>query len=144
MAICKKHDCIYYSTYTRTCDYTLVMFRARSSPVSACTEYAPRAERRTWMRFIQKPGDVTPEEETENMKTPEPPVLPPEDTRYIIADCLHEVYEGERLYDWEDGATLCPECMEDKFSELSTREKAALLGCESSVVSFRGLNREGD
>jgi hypothetical protein len=78
------------------------------------------------------------------MKTPEPPVTPPEDTRYVIADCGHEVYEGEALYDRDDGGTLCPDCMEDKFAELSTAEKAELIGCESSIVSFSAGRRAGE
>ncbi|MDR3278834.1 MAG: hypothetical protein LBT12_08670 [Oscillospiraceae bacterium] len=132
-----KRDCMYFSTYTDTCDFTLLMYRSRGCPRDACTAYKPRAERRTWMQYHPLPGAADMGKEERKMVTPEPPAEPPEDTRYAVADCGHEVYEGESLYDWED-ETLCPECVEDKFSELTTEEKARLMGCESSVVRFQG------
>ena len=38
--------------------------------------------------------------------------LAPPEERYIMAKCGHEVYEGEDLYETEDG-TLCPDCFDD-------------------------------
>lgn len=57
----------------------------------------------------------------------------PEDI-FITADCGCEIYEGEEMYEW-DGKTLCSDCFDDKFSEMTRREKAALLGCDVIVVS---------
>lgn len=71
-------------------------------------------------------------------KIPEPPIDPPED-RSVTADCGHEVYEGENLFEWEGGRTLCPDCMEEKFDELTLPEKAALLGCNFKEVIFHEL-----
>ena len=65
--------------------------------------------------------------------------LSPRGDKFVFAECGHEVYEGERIYEWEPG-TLCPDCMEDRFSELSTQEKAELLGCESSEVVLADFN----
>jgi hypothetical protein len=65
---------------------------------------------------------------------PEPPLNPPE-PECVTADCGHEVYDGEDIYSFER-ETLCPDCMEERFNELSTREKAELLGCGYRVVSF--------
>ena len=52
---------------------------------------------------------------------------------YTVADCEHEVYEGEPLFEWE-GKSICPDCMESKFNDLSVFEKAALLGCHWETV----------
>ena len=57
---------------------------------------------------------------------PEPPIDPPEE-RYDIAGCGHEIYDGESPWEW-DGGTLCPECLGEKFDDLTLEEKAALLG----------------
>ena len=56
--------------------------------------------------------------------------------QYVIADCSHEVYDGECMYEWEDLHTLCPDCVECRFNELSTEEKASLLGCEIIEINF--------
>lgn len=58
----------------------------------------------------------------------------PEYDRYIIAGCGHEVYEGEDVFQWEDGHTLCPDCIESKFDDMGTEEKAILLGCRWEIV----------
>ena len=68
--------------------------------------------------------------------TPEPNMEPPDDTPHVIASCGHEVYNGEELFEWEDGKTLCPDCMEDKFKEMSLIDRAELLGCEHRTISF--------
>ena len=60
--------------------------------------------------------------------------LEPSEEFYIEAGCGHEVYEGEELYEWAGGLTLCPDCMEEKFDELTLHEKAELLGCRHIVV----------
>ncbi len=67
---------------------------------------------------------------------PEPPLEPLEDARYVTAGCGHELYEGEDLYEWENGQTLCADCLEDRFCEMSLSEKAELLGCGRLTVSF--------
>lgn len=46
---------------------------------------------------------------------------------YIIADCGHEVYEGEYLYEW-DGKRICPDCMEEEKNSLSLPQFCELLG----------------
>ena len=73
---------------------------------------------------------------------PEPRRDPPEDY-YITADCGHEVYEGENLFEWDryDPKTkthkrilICPDCFDDRFAEFTREEKAALLGLSYSEV----------
>lgn len=59
---------------------------------------------------------------------------------YVTAGCGCEVHEGEELYEWEN-KTLCPDCMEEKFNEMTLQEKAALLGCEFSTVERGKHNR---
>ena len=130
---CKK-DCEYYSKYTQTCDYTLLMYKSRGCPTSACTEYKPRTTPRSWNIFKNAAGNREYCEEKEPMKIPEPPDYT--ETRYVLADCGHEVYDGEHMYEWDDGRTLCPECVELKFDALSIEEKAALAGCESMEIRF--------
>ena len=71
-----------------------------------------------------------------SMHMPEPPVEPAENDAYITAGCGHEIYEGEEVFEWENGATLCSDCLEDRFFEMSLSERAELLGCEHRAVSF--------
>lgn len=134
MATPCKTDCEYYSKYTQTCDYTLLMFKSRGCPTSACTVYAPRTTRRSWSIFrnIAEKREFC--EEKKSMKTPDVPDCT--ETRYVYADCGHEVYDGEYLYEWDDSRTLCPECVELKFDELSIEEKTALMGCQGTEVTF--------
>lgn len=72
--------------------------------------------------------------------TPEPRLDPPEPF-CIIADCQHEVYDGESLFEWEtyDQKTgkrrtihICPDCFEENFNKAfpTNAEKAELLGME--------------
>ena len=61
--------------------------------------------------------------------------MEPFDEVYLIAMCSHEVYPGERMFEWE-GKTLCPDCFEEKFCALSIEEKANLLGC--AYIQVRG------
>lgn len=61
---------------------------------------------------------------------PEPP-----EPDYIKAGCGCEVYEGETIFSY-DGGTLCPDCMEAIFDEMSLEEKAELLGCTWRTVEL--------
>jgi len=36
---CKRTDCQYYSNYTNTCDYTLIMYELRKCSIEQCTKY---------------------------------------------------------------------------------------------------------
>lgn len=68
--------------------------------------------------------------------TPEPPIDIPDDGTYITADCGHEIYDGEEVFEQEDGQTKCAECLDDRFREMSITERAELLGCERHAVYF--------
>lgn len=59
----------------------------------------------------------------------------PQDDMYYTADCGHEVYEGERVYYWED-QMICPDCMQDKIDAMELDELAALLGADSVTVQI--------
>jgi hypothetical protein len=84
-------------------------------------------------------------EEDDMLYTPAPPLSPPEDDRYLTAGCGHEVYDGEELFEWEDGHTLCADRLSDRFDELSLAERAEFLGCEHRLVSFpkKGVLTDG-
>jgi hypothetical protein len=123
-------NCEYYSTYTNTCDYTLLMYKSKGCPTNACTEYRPREARRSWNVFRNLSFPNCEGEEAMSLPTEE------SESRYVTADCGHEVYDGECMYEWEDMHTLCPECVEYKFNELSLEEKAALLDCEIIEINF--------
>ena len=132
-----RRDCEFYSSYTDTCDYTLLMYQSRGCPTSACTKYKPRTcEHRSWSVFRAVPESPGRNGAGQASYDPEPPDGGDVFERYVTADCGHEVYDGERMYEWEDAGLICPECMDGKFDELTTAEKAALLGCESTEVSF--------
>lgn len=156
-----RPDCRYFSSYTNTCDYALIQYHTRGCPRDACTRYLPRAAAQPVSRVSFDPEDGlyyqaacpshdSPEahaahalsdklaEENPSMYTPEPPVSPPEDDRYLTAGCGHEVYDGEDLFEWENGQTLCADCLSDRFSEMSIVERAELLGCEHRTVSLPG------
>ncbi len=53
--------------------------------------------------------------------------------------CGGEAYRGDVLYTWE-GALLCPACLEEHWSALTTREKAELLGARPVRLSRFGGN----
>jgi len=107
---CKRTDCRYYSTYTETCDFTLINSRARQCPAASCTEYIKREEKRTWQQYVQRrPVGAGTE-------------------RFVIAGCGHEVYSGECIYTHKDKISLCPDCVSDIFNRLLTDEKAYALG----------------
>jgi len=131
-----RGDCEFYSSYTETCDYTLLMYESRGCPTSACTKYKPRSRGRPWSVFRGEPGNPILYGEGEAMYSPERLDGGDVCARYVAVDCGHEVYDGESIYEWEDGRSLCPECLDGKFDELSTAERAALLGCESTEVNF--------
>ncbi|MDR0906666.1 MAG: hypothetical protein LBN00_10950 [Oscillospiraceae bacterium] len=46
-----RRDCAYFSTYTESCDYTLIFYRSRPCPAAACTEFRLREERRSWQIY---------------------------------------------------------------------------------------------
>jgi peptide methionine sulfoxide reductase MsrB len=64
---------------------------------------------------------------------PEPSLTPPDDGVYIMADCGHEVFEGESLIEW-DNKTLCPDCFWDKVKEMTIEEIADHLDCTVTTV----------
>ena len=64
---------------------------------------------------------------------PEPRIDPPEYDE-VFADCGHNVYKGEKLYEVED-KWLCPDCFEDKTKEFSVDELAELLGVAIKVIT---------
>lgn len=70
--------------------------------------------------------------------TPEINTTPPDDGAYVMADCGHEVYEGETLTYWKNAkgkvVTLCPDCFMDRVREMSIAEVAALMGCTYETV----------
>jgi hypothetical protein len=68
---------------------------------------------------------------------PEPSAEPPQ-YRFMTANgCLHEVYDGEDIYEFES-RTYCEECLRDKIFEMTTRELAALVGSDWERVEFGG------
>ena len=69
-------------------------------------------------RFLRFPGDD---------------LEPPEEIA-VVADCGHEVWPGERLWEFE-GRQLCPDCMHEKVEGLSWEEIAEVfLGCTYEEV----------
>lgn len=64
---------------------------------------------------------------------PEPQTEPVE-PHYVMADCQHEVYEGEVVVTWEN-KTICPDCFMDKVSTMTVQEVAHLMGVEYSEVT---------
>ena len=70
---------------------------------------------------------------------PERSIAPPEPF-CVLADCQHEVYEGERLFDWE-GHWICGDCLKDKVAALSIEELADAFGCSSYTVTEPHIRR---
>ena len=58
----------------------------------------------------------------------------PPENYFVMADCGHEVYDGENLYLWNE-KTLCPDCMKDKVGEIPLSEIAVFLGAKIEHVS---------
>lgn len=56
------------------------------------------------------------------------PIITPEDDE-VFADCGHNVYEGENLYEVE-GKWICPDCFKDMVNELTLPEWAELMNIE--------------
>lgn len=104
-----RRDCAYYSTYTETCDFTLINYRVRPCPRDNCTQFRPRVEPRSWQIFT---GRRRREE------------------RFELAGCGHEVYAGSAIYSCEDGKSLCGECVRERIAALGADEAAELLGFE--------------
>ena len=134
-----RSDCRFFSSYTTTCDYSLMMYHTRGCPRDACTRYIPRRSAGPVMRveFELEDGlyyEAKNAKEEKLMYVPEPPVTPPEDEHYVTAGCGHEVYDGEELFEWENGQTLCADCLSDRFGERSIVERAELLGCDHQTV----------
>jgi hypothetical protein len=90
-------------------------YRARPCPSANCTEYKLREAPRSWQIFTAR----------------ELRRASPREENFVLADCGHEVYSGERTYE-KDGSTLCGDCVEDELGDLSIGEKAQLLGYEPS------------
>ncbi|MDR0916622.1 MAG: hypothetical protein LBN02_05475 [Oscillospiraceae bacterium] len=132
--ICRHRDCDYYSTFTDTCDYMLLNFRRRPCAIDDCTEYREREKTHTWMRFwpvVSKTAPAVPIH-----AVPEPPLEPPE-PHYVVAQCGHEVYDGEYIFTLPSGETLCPDCFDEMANELCALEKARLMGCSAAIVVAR-------
>ncbi len=75
--------------------------------------------------------------ETAPMPAIPEPSLTPVDDPFVIANCGHEVYDGEALIDWTGAKgikTLCPDCFRDKLAALSVPELAQLFGCDYTTV----------
>lgn len=84
------------------------------------------------------------------MHDPEPRTEKPDDGRYITADCGHEVYEGEQVYEFtkyymkckKDGnrvfrpvlETMCQSCAEDMKETQSFGEWCDLMEIKSRKV----------
>lgn len=139
-----RDDCVYYSAYTKTCDYALIMGRTRGCPRDSCVRYRPAGEggKKTARALFDDEGYVRPVLDRPGRR-PEPPVEPPEAARYITAGCGHEVYEGEELYESEEG-TLCRECLEDLIRQMPLRELAELVGCACLEVAFPTGSGDGE
>jgi hypothetical protein len=135
-AVSCRADCRYFSTYTNTCDYTLMMYRSRGCPRDACTKYEKRSGPRPWNKVTYDPEEFYSDtREDKHMHVPEPPVDPPDSEKYITAGCGHEIYDAKRCLNG-GRATHCAECLEDRFMQRSLAERAELLGCEHRAVSF--------
>ena len=106
-----RRDCAFFSTYTDSCDYTLINYRARPCSAHACTEYKLRETPRSWQIFTARQ---------------------PRNERCVTADCGHEVYAGDGYYE-RDGKTACVDCLDAEITELETDEKARLLGFSPRV-----------
>lgn len=77
---------------------------------------------------------------------PEPSSTPPECTRHQTANCGHEVSPGDEdskgrpanfMIEWV-GQTriieICPDCLNDKWDDLTVEEKAELFSCKVREV----------
>lgn len=76
--------------------------------------------------------------------TPEPRLELPEPF-FIVADCGHEVYDGENLFEWPDYINgkwryshICPDCFTAKFNEIPLDELARILS-----LNFREIHKPG-
>ena len=127
MGVPCRRDCRYYSTYTETCDFTLMNYRARPCTTRNCTVFERREKRRDWQMFTDRARTHRATETAER-----------EDNtgtrRWKTADCGHMVYSGGRMFFGEDGRRVCPECVAAAFDRLTTTEKACLLGFEMAEV----------
>jgi len=109
--VCRR-DCVYFSTYTNTCDYSLMEIKPSPSR-AACTVYKRRVAAKSWQersgagRFGG--GDMT-------------------------ADCGHGITEGEEYYANDSNETICAECVERELNRLETNEKAELIGYDETRI----------
>lgn len=62
----------------------------------------------------------------------EPSLDPPED-KYYIADCGCEVYEGDAIYEWNEGY-ICEECFKLKINEMKPNEIADYMGIDHGLA----------
>ena len=66
--------------------------------------------------------------------------LEPKEATYITADCGHEVFEGEKILNWNRGKgdhTICPDCFWDKVHDMTIEEVATLMDVEYQTVAGR-------
>ena len=106
-----RRDCMFFSTYTESCDFTLINYYARPCPANACTQYKRREVQRTWQIFTGRN---------------------PRNERCITADCGHEVYVGDGYFE-RGGKTACGDCVEAELEVLAIEEKARVLGFSPRV-----------
>jgi len=133
-----KSDCVYYSTYTKTCDFTLIMYRTRGCPRDRCIHYRPATDKegkKTLRAYSAEEGYYRPNFERPPRRA-EPSLEPPETARYITAGCGHEVYEGEELFESDQEGTFCRECVEEMIREMPVKELAELAGFACVEVIF--------
>jgi len=118
--LCEKRDCVYFSTFTETCDFLLINCRRRPCGVENCTEYQKREEKRLWMRWT---GAA--ERRRKSLRDLEEDYADPD---VFTADCCHEVAKGEPVFVLPDTTTCCADCAEEWFNLKSLEEKAAAFG----------------
>jgi hypothetical protein len=69
---------------------------------------------------------------------PEQSLDPPEKP-YVMADCQHEVYDGESMVEWAGHTkieTLCADCFFERIRERSVEEIASALNFRCETVRF--------
>lgn len=60
----------------------------------------------------------------------------PKEDEYVIADCCHEVYEGESIYIY-DGKAYCPDCWRGywyEFIEKWPEDFAGMVNADTEKV----------
>ena len=67
---------------------------------------------------------------------PESRLYPPE-PHYITVSCGHEIYDGEKMVEW-NGKWICEECFRDKVMAQGVEELARVFNSEVQTVESRG------